>query len=131
MIWGGGGSKSTFRWNQQLFIWIFLELKTIEQSAFASAMTYNAWLIFLVYFFNDPKQFFFEFSGKCTNAALWRVGLYFQDWQIAKYNRYSFRLWKYGLENHFFIHLSCITIATQGGIFKQFFCKKFYKFFKL
>ena len=31
------------------------------------------------------------------------------------------------LENHSFIHLSSITICTQGGICNQFF--KFYKFF--
>ena len=30
--------------------------------------------------------------------------------------------------NHSLIHLSCITIATQGSIFKQFFYKNNHKF---
>ena len=29
----------------------------------------------LVYCLDDPKQFFFDFSEKCTTAALWRVVL--------------------------------------------------------
>ena len=28
---------------------------------------------------------------------------------------------KHGLENYSSIHLSCITIPTQGGVFKQVF----------
>ena len=29
-------------------------------------------------------------------------------------------VWTHGLENRTFFHLSCITIAAQGGTFKQF-----------
>ena len=29
-------------------------------------------------------------------------------------------VWTHGLENRTFVHLSCITIAAQGGTFKQF-----------
>ena len=36
----------------------------------------------------------------------------------------------YGLENHSVIHLSCITIATQDGIFKQIFCENNYSFLR-
>ena len=37
--------------------------------------------------------------------------------------RVSFRVWTHGLENRTFFHLSCITIAAQGGTFKQFLVK--------
>ena len=43
-------------------------------------------------------------------------------WQITWYI-YSFRAWKHGLENHSFIHLSCITIATQNVFLSKFFIK--------
>ena len=39
----------------------------------------------------------------------------------CRYNINSFRVGTCALENHSFIHLSCITDATQGGTFKQFF----------
>ena len=40
------------------------------------------------------------------------------------YNKYIFRVWTHGLENHSFIHLSSITIAIQGGIFNQNFIRQ-------
>ena len=43
---------------------------------------------------------------------------------------YYFRVWTHGLENNSSIYLSCITIATQGGIFNQIFYKNNYKFFR-
>ena len=46
------------------------------------------------------------------------------------YNIYSFSVRIYDLENHSFIHLSCITTATQGGIFNQIFYKNNYNFLR-
>ena len=43
---------------------------------------------------------------------------------------YYFRVWTEGLENYSFIYLSCITIATQGGIFQQIFYKINHKFLR-
>ena len=40
---------------------------------------------------------------------------------------YSFSVWTHGLGNHSFIHLSCNTTATQGGIFKEIFHENNYK----
>ena len=67
----------------------------------------------LVYFFDDPKQF--------SSIFLKIVQLLHCEEQFCSF---SFWVWTHDLEYHSFFYLSCITIATQGGIFKQFFCKK-------
>ena len=49
---------------------------------------------------------------------------------MTRYNIYSFCVRTHSLENYSFIYLSYITIAAQGGIFKQFFYKNNYKFLR-
>lgn len=41
------------------------------------------------------------------------------SFKTDRYKIYSFRVWTHGLENNSFIQLSCIAIATRGGIFKE------------
>ena len=112
---------------QQVLIWIFPELQGIEQSTSASATTYNVWRRFIIWlvalaFFipwitqNNISSIFLK---KDTAFAFSRAVVYFYNWQETWYDKYLVRIWKKGLENHSFIHLSSITVATRGGIFQQ------------
>ena len=67
-------------------------------------------------------------SNNCASFQLWwkknlikyqKFSKYYRN--VCRYNINSFRVWTYALENHSFIHLSCITDATHGGTFTQFF----------
>ena len=72
-------------------------------------------------------RFFWKMHNWCTvksSFVILRLGI------ITRYNIYSFCVWTHSLESHFFLHLSYITIVTQGDIFKQIVYKKNYKFLR-